>query len=177
MRVKVHNVIHVHSLIMNIQIYNGLKICTFTLCTTPHTHTHTHTTTTPTHPHHAHTQHTCTHTTHKHTLSHTQHTHNTHTSSTYTHTHIHSHTHTHIYTHTTYTRLHTTTCTIAVSCKCRNLLSLHEPINSSNLQVQETIYRTLFSKARSLFHFTNAVVTYKMQEPAPFCTLYTHEGS
>ena len=47
MRVKVHNVIHVHSLTSEHTIETNLKwakICTFTLCTTPtHPHTHTHT--------------------------------------------------------------------------------------------------------------------------------------
>ena len=125
--------------------------------------------------------HTHTHTPHTHTHTHTHAYTHTFMAHTHTHAYIHTHsctpTHTHTdttYTHTTYTHVHTMACAIAVSCKCRNLLSLHELINSSILQVQEPIYRTLFfNQRRSRLHFTNAVVTYKMQEPAPFLP-YTH---
>ena len=94
-----------------------------------------------------------------------------------THTLMHTHTHPHrhnIYSHNIHTRTHNGMCNSS-SCKCRNLLSLHEPINSSILQDFIFIifyFNPFFYQSRSLLHFTNAV-TYKMQEPAPFFTLYT----
>ena len=114
MRVKVHNVIHVHSLTSEHTIETNLKwakICAFTLCTTPthpHTHTQIHIDNTPTHPHthtHTHTQtqtglvplavtlgsyfsH-CFHKSYMCTNAHVR-THMTHTTA---HTHTHTHTH------------------------------------------------------------------------------------
>ena len=69
---------------------------------------------------------------------------------THNHTTYHTHTHTHTHTHKQPNR------SIALFYKCRNLSI--EPF---------------FYQSRSPLHVTNAV-SYKMQEPAPFFTLYTH---
>ena len=79
------------------------------------------------------------------------------------------------YTHTTHT--HTHNDIIALSCKCSaNAGTFYHCTNRSialfykcrNLSIEPFFYQS-----RSPLHVTNAV-SYKMQEPAPFFTLYTH---